>query len=212
MTQFFNRLAFDRLAFDRLAFNRLATVLAVLALTLSFALLTPGQARADEIEDAIQAALKAYQADDVALAKEELDFASQLLSQAKAAGLADFLPAPLDGWERGETESESVGAVMMGGGLSARATYTSTGRRVDVQLLADNPMVAAMAGMFSSTATMGAMGTVKRINRQKVILTNDGELQALVNNRILVQIQGDAPPEDMEAYFAAIDVDGLKAF
>jgi len=192
--------------------DRLSAIIATAAMVSCITLMTPQPAQADEIEDAIQAALTAYQDGDINLAKEELDFASQLMSQAKAAGLADFLPAPLDGWERSDAETEAVGAAMMGGGLSASASYSSGNKRVQIQFLADNPMVSAMAGMFSSTATMGAMGTVKRINRQKVILTNDGELQALVNNRILVQIQGDAPPEDMEAYFAAIDMDALKAF
>ena len=193
-------------------FRRIAVGASALILSTAVSLGTAHQAQADDIEDAIQAALEAYQAGDVSAAKEELDFASQLLSQAKAAGLADFLPEPLDGWERGEAESQAVGSAMMGGGLSASAAYTSGDKRVEIEMLADNPMVAAMAGMFSSTATMGAMGTVKRINRQTVILTNDGELQALVNNRILIQVRGDAPVEDMEAYFAAIDMDALKAF
>lgn len=193
-------------------FRRMAVGASALLLMTAVTLSTAHQAHADDIEDAIQAALEAYQAGDVNAAKEELDFASQLLSQAKAAGLADFLPAPLDGWERSEAESQAVGSAMMGGGLSANAAYTNGDKRVEIEMLADNPMVAAMAGMFSSTATMGAMGTVKRINRQTVILTNDGELQALVNNRILIQVRGDAPVEDMEAYFAAIDMDALKAF
>jgi hypothetical protein len=193
-------------------FHRIAVGVSALVLVTAVTLSMAHKARADDIADAIQAALEAYQAGDVNAAKEELDFASQLLSQAKAAGLADFLPEPLDGWERSEAESQAVGSAMMGGGLSASAAYTNGDTRVEIEMLADNPMVAAMAGMFSSTATMGAMGTVKRINRQTVILTNDGELQALINNRILIQVRGDAPVEDMEAYFAAIDMDALKAF
>jgi hypothetical protein len=73
-------------------------------------------------------------------------------------------------------------------------------------------MIAAMAGMFANPAAMGAMGSVKRIGREKVIVTNDGELQALINNRILVQVTGSAPVEDKEAYFGAIDLAGLKDY
>lgn len=171
-----------------------------------------GPAFADEIEETIQAALDAYRDGDVDLAKEELDFASQLLSQEKAAGLAQFLPEPLPGWEREDAETEALGAAMMGGGLSASAVYMRDGDRLEIQFLADNPMVQAMAGMFSNSATMGAMGTVRRINRQKVVVTSDGELQALVNNRIMIQMSGSAPVEDKEAYFAEIDVEGMEDF
>ncbi len=180
------------------------------ALTLALVPATP--ALADEVSDSIRAALEAYEAGDVTLAKEELDYAGQLLSQMKAEGLSAFLPTPMDGWSREDGETQALGAAMMGGGLTASATYTRAGERVEVSLMADNPMVTAMAGMFSSTAMMGAMGTLKRINGQKAVLTNDGELQALVNNRILVQVTGSGSTADKEAYFAAIDMDGLKDF
>lgn len=172
----------------------------------------PAPAHADEIEDSIAAALSAYQAGDIALAKEELDFAGQLLSQMKAEGLAGFLPAAMSGWTREDGETQAIGAAMMGGGQSASATYTRGSDTVDIQLLADNPMIAAMAGMFANPAALGAMGSVKRIGREKVVVTSDGELQALVNNRILVQVTGSASLEDKEAYFAAIDMAGLKDF
>jgi len=73
-------------------------------------------------------------------------------------------------------------------------------------------MVTAMAAMFGNATLLGAMGQVKRINRQTVVITQQGELQALVANRILLQLSGNAPVEDKEAYFAAIDLKGLAAF
>jgi len=172
----------------------------------------PAPAQADEIEDSIAAALDAYRAGDAALAKEELDFAGQLLSQLKAEGLAGFLPAALPGWEREDGQTQAMGAAMMGGGQAASATYSRGSETVEIQLLADNPMVAAMAGMFSNPAAMGAMGSVRRIGREKVIVSSDGELQALVNNRLLIQVTGSASVADKEAYFAAIDMAGLKDF
>ena len=63
-----------------------------------------GAALADDFEDSVAAALDAYRAGDFKAAKEEIDFASQILSQMRAAQLEDFLPEPLDGWERRETE------------------------------------------------------------------------------------------------------------
>jgi hypothetical protein len=99
-----------------------------------------------------------------------------------------------------------------GGGMSTSATYTRENDRITIQLMADNQMVTAMAGMFGNSAMLGTMGQVKRIKRQKVVITQRGELQAMINNRIFIQINGQAPIEEMEAFFAAIDIRGLKEF
>lgn len=169
-------------------------------------------AGADEVEDALEAALDAYRAGDMAVAQEEIDYAGALLSQMKAEGLAGFLPEAMEGWTREDGETQALGAAMFGGGMTAEARYVRDDRSVTIALMADNPMVAAMAGMFENAAALGSIGKVKRINRQKVVITPDGELQALVGRRIMVSIDGDAPIEDKEAYFAAIDAAALKEF
>ncbi|MQX37198.1 hypothetical protein [Roseospira navarrensis] len=189
-----------------------ATLAAAGTLAVAVSIGLPAPAHADEIEDSITAALDAYRAGDVDLAKEELDFAAQLLAQMKAEGLAGFLPPAMSGWTREDGETQAMGAAMMGGGQTAGATYTRGSDTVDIQLVADNPMIAAMGAMFANPAAMGAMGSIKRIGREKVIVTNDGELQALVNNRILVQVSGSASVEDKTAYFEAMDIAGLKDF
>ena len=178
------------------------------ALTLSLALVVP--AGADEIEDTIAAALEAYQAGDIKLAKEEIDFVAQLLGQLKAEGLKGFLPAAMDGWTREDQETQNAAA--FGGGQMASAVYSNGSDRVEIQLMADNQMVTAMGAMFGNAALMGAMGTVKRVNRQKRVVTNDGEVQSLINNRIMVQITGPADADTKLAYFEALDMDGLKDF
>lgn len=169
-------------------------------------------AGADEVEDTIAAALDAYRSGDIKTAKEEIDFVQQLLGQMKAAGLQGFLPEPFSGWDREEADSGNQGFAALGGGQFASAVYRNGSETVEIQIMADNQMVTAMAAMFSNAALMGAMGTVKRINRQKVVITNDGEVQTLINNRIMVQVTGSADVADKEAYFAAIDMRGLKDF
>lgn len=169
-------------------------------------------ARADDVEDSIAAALDAYHAGDIKKAKEEVDFASQLLGQMKAEGLSEFLPEALDGWERQDAETDSQAMTAFGGGQMAEATYTSGDQRVDVQIMADNQMVTAMAAMFSNPMMMGAMGKVERIGGEKVVITEEGDIQALIGGRILVQIGGSADTAAKEQYFEAIDVEGLKKF
>lgn len=183
---------------------------AALAVMLITGLSVPAQA--DEIEDSLKLALEAYQAGDINLAKEEIDYAAQLISQMKAAGLGEFLPEALEGWTRADADGQAGSAMGFGGGMTASASYTRDNDRVEIQIMADNQMVTAMAGMFGNAAMLGSMGTIKRIKRQKVVITKSGELQALINNRILIQITGRSPIEDKEAYFAALDLRGLQDF
>lgn len=185
-------------------------LLAPLAVALA---LGAAPAGADEVEDALEYALEAYRAGDLTVAKEEVEFATQLIAQQKAAALGDYLPAALPGWTRHDDEQGGQAAF---GGMMASATYVSDAegsrKRVDVQLMANNQMVSAMAAMFSNPALMGSSGTMKRINRQKVMVDQQGELKSLIDNRIMVTVGGNAPVEDKEAYFGAIDLRSLEAF
>lgn len=183
--------------------------LTAIALVLAMA---AGPALADEVEDTLQAALEAWRAGDVSAAKEEVDYAAQLIAQQKAAGLSEFLPEPLEGWNREPGQDQTQATTAFGGGMMASALYTNETDDVEIQMMADNQMVTAMAGMFGNAALMGQMGKLKRINRQKVVITPDGEIQAMVANRILIQISGTAPIEVKEEYFKAIDLKGLADF
>ena len=186
-------------------------LLAPLAVVLA---LGAAPAAADEIEEALEFALEAYRAGDITMAKEEADFAAQLLAQKKAAALGDFLPEALPGWTR--LDDDRGGQAGGFGGMTANTTYVREQEgnrdRVEVQLAANSQMVTAMAGMFANPALMGSMGEMRRIGRQKVLITKQNELQALVDNRIMVNISGPAPIEDKEAYFSAIDLRALEDF
>ena len=173
------------------------------------AALAAGTAKADEFTETIEAAMEAYEAGDIKAAKEEIDFAAQLLGQMKAEGLSGFLPEALDGWEREVGDTQSMAA--LGGGQMASAIYRKDGETVEIQLMAGNQMVTAMGAMFSNPVLMGAAGKVKRINRQNVVITKQGEIQTLIN-QVMVQISGSADVDAKEAYFGEMDVKGLEAF
>lgn len=185
---------------------RIAAVSAALCLSLA-----PPVA-ADEIEDGIAAALEAYRAGDIAAAKNEIDFAAVLLGQKKAEGLGGFLPAPLTGWTREDDESDAAAAAMFGGGLTAGADCTQGAERIEIRLIADSPMVAAMAGMPGNAAMMAAQGEARRVGKQRHLVARDGQIMALVAARVLVQLSGEGAPEDKIAYFEAIDFAGLEDF
>jgi hypothetical protein len=171
-----------------------------------------GPAAADAVEDAMAAALKAYRAGDMATAKEELDLAAALMDQAEAEGLAAFLPEAMDGWTKTESEASATPALMFGGGFSASAIYESAGDTVEIELFANNPMVAAMAPMLASPQLMAAAGEVRRVRGQRYVVTPDGQAMALVDGRILVRVSGSASENSRIAYFEAIDFEALAGF
>jgi len=169
---------------------------------------------ADEIEDSINTALEAYRAGDVATAKGELDYVSQLLSQQQSASLGGILPAAFDGWTQEASDNDAAaGMAMFGGGLTAGADYRKDGDNVEIQVIADSPLMATMMAVFNNPAMAGATGgQMKRVGGQKVIQTQDGELQAVVHNRFMISVSGSASSTDKEAYFEAINFDALQSF
>jgi hypothetical protein len=58
-----------------------------------------GSVRADDVTDAIEQALEAYNDKDFSLAVAQLDTAAQLIRQARADALTELLPEAPDGWE-----------------------------------------------------------------------------------------------------------------
>ena len=166
-------------------------------------------AMADEVEDVLTGAIAAYQDGDIKLAREEIEYALTLLKKAEAVGLVGFLPLALDGWTRTIEEGENAMA-MFGGGISATGNYATDGEEFTLTLLANSPLVTSMAAMFSSVTTMSAMGEIRRIGREKFLIT-DGQVQGLINKTVMVQVEGD----DVDAIFAhlkTMDIAGLRDF
>ncbi|MEZ5741907.1 MAG: hypothetical protein R3E68_22355 [Burkholderiaceae bacterium] len=171
-------------------------------------------ASADDFTDTLDSAKKAYAEGDFATASEDLTYATQLLSQKRAANLGSFLPKALAGWTMDDQKSGSsagAGLAAFGGGTSAEASYRKGDDTVRISIVADSPLIASMA-MIMNSAAAASQGTVKRINREKVMVKEDGELQSMVDNRILVSVTGSGSAQDKEAYFKEIDFKGLKAF
>lgn len=182
----------------------------LLSLGLATLLLAPGLSRADEITDTLQAAIDAYNDGDVAYALEELDFARQRMIAIQADAFKQFLPEAPDGWEREVDDEMQAGLAMMGGGMGATADYRSGdgSQRYTITMMADNAMVASMGAMVANAAAMGMK--LERIGRQRVAI-NDGQAMALVNNRILITVEGGEEDLLMQA-MERIDFDALSNF
>ncbi len=169
--------------------------------------LMPLQASADEITDTLISAIEAYQSGDIQYALEELAYAQQQLKSLKTADLVSYLPQP-DGWTREVNTDMNAGLSMMGGGIGAEANYSNGTDTVTLTLMADNPMVVAMAGMVQNAGLMGLK--IVRVGRQKFIAQDD-ELTALIGGRLLVQASG-ADTDTLMPLLEAIDYQALADF
>ncbi len=178
---------------------------------IALSIVLPSAVLADEFTDVVREALTAYEEGDVAGAREELDYAMKLLSAMKADVLAAFLPAAPAGWTRSEAEASGAGAAMamFGGGTSAAATYIGTGSEMTLSLLANSPMISGIAAMVSGLG--GVTGEMRRIQRTQFVV-NDGEMQGVVGDRVLVSVSGTATPDEMAALVEMMDLGALGDF
>lgn len=167
--------------------------------------------RADPFIDALETAIEAYRDGDLQFAEDELAEARRLLGEMKTASLASFLPEAPEGWTR---EVETEGGQMLGflgGGIMARATYTSDAARFEISLMADNPMVTQLAMMLGNVEMIAQMGgRVERINRVRFLREETG-LRSIIGNRILVQAEG-ADPDLMIPLLEQIDFRAMEGF
>jgi hypothetical protein len=174
---------------------------------------TVSGAHADDVTDQINEALKAYQNHDTQTAIAALDAASTLLRQARAEGLKKLLPAVPSGWTADAAESSAVGAAMLGGGTTASRTYHNGSQRVEVQIMADSPMLQGMAALLNSPlAAMGGMKTVVITGRRMSYNESDNSYTTLVADKVIVKLDGnkDTPEPTLKSFIGAIDFTAIE--
>lgn len=184
------------------------TILASVLLTAAMA--TSATALADDIKDALQEALQAYEQGDMALAKENLGYATHLLNQMGADHLAKVLPPPLAGWEGFEAEASAGTTAFFGGGLQASRTYRKDDQQVQVEIIGDSPLMSQMMMIMANPALAGSMGKMIKVGKQRGILDTSGKIMVIVNNRFMVSVDGDAEAANKMAYAEAIDFNALQ--
>jgi hypothetical protein len=170
-------------------------------------------AHADDVIDQITEALQAYQNHDTQTAITALDAASNLLRQSRADGLKRLLPQPPPGWTADAAESTAVSVAMLGGGITASRAYHNGVQRVEVQIVADSPMLQSLAQLISSP--LGAIGGMKTVvigGRRMSYTENDRTYMALVADKMIVKIQGnaDTPDPTLRSFIAAIDFAAIE--
>ena len=166
---------------------------------------------ADDILDAMDQAHKAYQAGDMATAKQQLDLASQLIGQKNAEGFVKLLPEALPGWTAEKAQAQAIGAVMFGGASSASRSYSNAkGDHVEISITGDSAMLMQFATLLNNPALAGAMGKLVKVDGLRALQNQDGDVIVVVGNKFVVNVQGSADAETKLAYANAVDVAALS--
>jgi hypothetical protein len=161
-----------------------------------------GTLRADEVEDSITAALKAYQTGRPADASSSLQKALKLLGEKAGNPLAAALPEMIGEWRGGKIESQSLGNA--GGGTSLSRTYRHPGKDQDSEkkivatIAADSPLLGQITTFLKAPALGKLLGAKpKQVGPYSAMyLSKEGILQFAVNARYAVIIQGKKLGED----------------
>ena len=165
---------------------------------------------ADDVTDAMDQARKAYQAGDLANAKQSLDMASQLVGQKNAESFATLLPPALPGWKAEKAETASVGVAMFGATSASRRYTGPDNKQVEVRITGDSAMVMQFAQLLINPAIAGAMGKLVRIGNQRAIQTHEGDINMVVASKYLVTVNGSASEDAKLSYARAVDVAKLS--
>ena len=175
--------------------------------------------RADEVSDTIAAAARHYARGEKSRAASELEYAAQIIRDARSAALLRFLPRPLKGWTAPDGAGETVGAPGLEGGSTAARDFMLRDSVVSVSIAAESAALKAAVVMLSNPLLATADGGhLERIGQQQAIVKYDaarraGTVTLVVGKRYVVSVTGSAVDwEALRAYASGVDFVGLGAF
>ncbi len=177
-------------------------------------------ALADEITDQIKLGLTAYEDKDYRTAVDELKFAIAQLEKLKREQNQKLLPEPLEGWKAEDTSDSGgnqMAMAMMGGGTSMKGSYSRDNESVEIEILANSPLLPMMTMMLSNPAMLaGDKNTepfrYKKSKGMKKTEANTVEITLLLAGQIMVKVVGENLKDEkaLMQYLDAIDMAKLK--
>ena len=184
-------------------------------------ILATGTAQAvDPVIDQIDAAKRAYEAGDAAVAIQALNFAVAQIEQQQTAKQLELFPEPLPGWtaEQAAADSAGIAAMLTGKVLSRSYRETATGAEVRITISANSPFLGMMTSLMQMPMLMQAdPGTTLYSfgGHRGILKQGDGgdvEVSLMLGGNILLQLAGSngATKEAIEGYLAAIDLAAVQ--
>ncbi|RTZ64988.1 MAG: hypothetical protein DSZ29_04855 [Aquificaceae bacterium] len=174
---------------------------------------------ADEITDQINEGLKAYETKDYKGAVDELKFATAQLEKLAYEENKKLLPDAIDGWEKQKIKNSNNQMAMsiMGGGTSIKGRYKKDKEQVDIEVVANSPLLAMISMMLKNPAMISADDSMepyryKRIKGVKKTKGNRVEITLLIAGQIMLKVEGRNLKDKavLKQYLDAIDINKLK--
>ncbi|AGA89469.1 hypothetical protein Thimo_0628 [Thioflavicoccus mobilis 8321] len=195
-------------------FKRTCTALALAAL------LGSGPLFADEVHEQLDTARSAYDSGDLRGAVQALQFAVTKIQEQMTAKMWKLLPEPLAGWQADEPQSQSAGLLSAIAGTNlSRRYYDDAGAEIEINMVADSPMLGMMGMMFSSPYMMQATPNTAAFTHdgyrgiaEHAKGTSEWEMKLMVGTRVYVNLTGSGLSDDepLKAYLDAMDLAAIE--
>ncbi len=182
------------------------------ALFAAACLALPFAAFADEVEDAINEAMKLYKEGKYSEASTSLQIALNGINEKKGGTISSALPDKIGEWKGGEVDNTNALGIL-GGGTTVARKYSKTDRNASITIIADSPMIGQVMGLMANPAIAGLAGLkMKKAGDNTVTIQKDAGMgQIVVDNRFLIQIQGsDLKEEEILELAAGVKTGVLK--
>lgn len=192
----------------------------VLRPTLALSLLLgAAAASADPVLDQIEAAKRAYEDGNAAVAIQGLNFAAAQIEQQQTAKQLQLFPAPLPGWVADDASADAAGlAAMLTGKVLSRAyREPQSGAGVKITISANSPFLGVMTSLMQMPLLMQAdPGTTLYSfeGHQGMLKQNAGgvDLTLMLGTNLVLQLQGTggATQANLEAFLHAMDLPAVQ--
>jgi hypothetical protein len=177
---------------------------------------------ADPVLEQIEAAGRAYERGEPAVAIEAMNVAIAQIRQQQTDEQLKLFPDPLPGWSATDASAQSGGiaAALTGKLLTRTYDNAETGAKVVITLSANSPFTGFISGIMQMPLLQGGGGLGTYVHQGYRGLLEPGENGSakpslILNNSILLQLDGSrgADAQVLEAYVEAFDLPRVeKAF
>lgn len=187
-------------------------------LIVACALLTLGSvaSASDPVVDQIDAARRAYERGDAALAIETMNVAIAQIRQQQTEMQLQLFPDPLPGWSATDATAQSGGitAALTGKVLTRTYDNAATGAEVVITLSANSPFMGFVSGIMQMPLLLqngGGLGSYVHDGYRGLLEPGEdgsAKLSLIIGNSILLQLDGrqGADAALLEAYVEAFDL------
>lgn len=172
---------------------------------------------ADKVTDPIDTAIQAYKEKDYKTALEELKYATAELQKLDTAENNKLLPEALEGWSMEiEDTGNRLAMNMLGGGQMIKAEYKNKNERIEIQIVANSPLISTVAMMVNNPMFSNAKGKepfrYKKIKGVKEKQGTNSSITLLIAGQIMIKLEGNNLKDDkvLEAYLDRMDMKKIK--